>query len=805
MQEIQLIFNPGKGSVDLPRITAVIGDRIGAMPRPTRRGYVFTGWYMSADGNPDSTHARRITPETVLDATILGNNPSDTVLYAGWRKPKGEEKGQKNSYATQKRAIIVVAALVVLLAAAFIVAGIIADIYRYTDVDDQVYTIKKHDGDYALFKDGELCDIGSENNISYYITEFGTQLQIDPETGSYTIYAVVDTEGTEELTHTGKVQRVLMFKKLTYDQSSTLDQSKIIKTIEMHNQHGSFTLKRGEKNRFVVDGYPTAILSEELFAQLSSACGYTLSTMRLESPELLADGSINYKEYGLAPDTRPVLDEEGHEVLDENGAPVTYEYKPTRYTITTMTGDTYTVTVGDATVSGGGYYARYADRDTIYVLSSVNMESAALQPIEALITPLMVYPMSLNTYFQVTDFTYRSDIDHYAITRELYLHYAEVDIDDFRPDENGEYSEEDRIAMEAAEKKYAEAVEQVSDEAFAKVYDEIFLRHSKLVTKFSYIDLTERENTLNASLPYQMSSEYMAGYLPNSNNIGTMLQKLYSMTFVGVTALAPTADELEEYGLDAHAHDFSYTYTDADGTHFVNNFIISEKSEEGLYYGYSADFDMIVCFTESQAEYLEWEDIDWYEREYFQVNIAHVYSIKMEGAGLDAPIVFRLDNSKTDQSAGLSSENLEVYANDRLMNYVISYTKPSGSIEEEPASYNFRRFYQAFLTASMEGNAELSDEAMQDFRDTPDEDCLLKITVLADDGQGNTMYNVYRFYRYTERKAYMTIEVLDSPDAPSEPTRASGRFYVLKSFCDKLIADAHRFMDGVEVVVDSKN
>ena len=30
-------------------------------------------------------------------------------------------------------------------------------------------------------------------------------------------------------------------------------------------------------------------------------------------------------------------------------------------------------------------------------------------------------------------------------------------------------------------------------------------------------------------------------------------------------------------------------------------------------------------------------------------------------------------------------------------------------------------------------------------------------------------------------------------------------FYVLRSFCDKLIADAYRFMDGTEIVVDSKS
>ena len=41
MQEIQLIFNAGKGSSALSRITAVVGDRVGAMPKAVRKGYIF--------------------------------------------------------------------------------------------------------------------------------------------------------------------------------------------------------------------------------------------------------------------------------------------------------------------------------------------------------------------------------------------------------------------------------------------------------------------------------------------------------------------------------------------------------------------------------------------------------------------------------------------------------------------------------------------------------------------------------------------------------------------------------------------
>ncbi len=797
MQEIQLIFNPGKGGeVSLSRITAVIGDRVGAMPKPTRKGYLFAGWYLTADGDPASPAARRITAETVLEPTFFDGAPTDAVLVAKWEKPVAAAAAKKKtSLGTQKKAITALIITAVVLVAAFIAVSIIVDIYEYRDFDGVEYTIKKKQGVYGLYKNGVICDVDKDG---YYLTDLGTMLEVDPDTGEYEIYAVVDTTDTEVL---GANRRVLMFKQLTYDQSSTSDLSKVIKSIEVHNQNDTFTVERGSGNRFTVKGHETAILQDELFAQLSVGCGYTISMQRLENPVRLADGSIDYSEYGLAAERRVTTDEDGNEVTDEDGNPVLYDYTPTWYTVTTMTGDTYTVTLGDATVSGAGYYARYEERDTVYILASANLDAAVLQPIETLVTPMMIYPMTMNSYFQVSDFVYRSDIDYTALYRDIVLELVGFDINTVTPDADGNYPDEVIDKLEEA----SDLLAAMEEEAFAKMYDRLFIEHSRVVTAFSYIDMDERNDTLLSAVPYQMSSEYMSGYLPHSDNIGTVLQTLYSMTFNGVTALGPTDADMEAYGLDTPAHDISFIYKDTEGQEYSNHVVISAKTEDGLYYAYAESFDMIVCFSESQAAYLEWDTIDWYEREYFQANIAYVSSIKLEGAGLDAPILFTLDNSKSDQSNGVSSDALEVYANGQKMDYTLTVTKPSGKQTEEDAAYNFRRFYQALLTASMEGNAELTDEEMAALRNTPDDECMLKLTIIADDGKGNTKYAVYRFYRYTERKAYMTIELLDSPTDTGSPANGEGTFYVLRSFCDKLIADAYRFMEGTEIVVDSKN
>ena len=719
-------------------------------------------------------------------------------------------KPRKNTLVTQKRAVIAIAVLVVLLAVTFVIAGILAETYTYPDRDGQTYTIKKHRGEYALFKDGELCDVGTDGGVTYYVTEMGTQVNIDPETGEYTVYAVVDVEDTEQLSYLGGATRVLMFKQLTYDKSSTRDQTRIIKSIEIHNQHGSYTLRRANSNYFYVEGHDTASLIEESFAQLASGCGYTLSLQRLENPKRLPDGSIDYAEYGLAAEQR--------ETSDENGNTVLYDYVPTRYTVTTMTDDVYPVTLGDATVSGGGYYARYADRETVYVLASTNLEAGVLRPVEELVTPMLVYPMSSTNYNNVTDFTYRTDFDHEAITRDLYIALLGDEAAEILSKQDEELTDEDIARIEQLEQDYAAAVEAMSDDDFSTLYQEIVNRHSRLVTQFSFVDTATRENTILASSPYKMSADYMAGYLPNATNITKMLGSLCNMSFERVVVLSPTDEEMAAYGLDAFTHEFAFIYNekveekDKNGkvintyvNHLFNYFKVSEKTEDGLYFAYSPTFDMIVCFSESEANYLEWEEIDWYEREYFQVYLSFIKSIKLEGAGISSPLTFTLDNSKSDQSEGINTDRLEVYANGKLMDYTFLCTKMTGEIATETAAYNFHRLCQAFFTASIEGVANLTDEEMAAYRQSPDEECLLKFTVIAEDSAGNKVYNVYRFYRYTERRAYLTIETLDSPDAVSDPSRAQGKFCVLSSFCNKLIADAGRFMDGEEIVVESKN
>ena len=629
-KEVRLVFNPGKhGTVGLHAVITMSGDRAGALPQPTRRGYTFLGWYTVPDGAAGGEH--------INSSTVIGADAPETlVLYAHWKK---SEKAKKSSLLTQTRAIIALVVAAVVLVGGLVLTNYIVQIYRYEDADGTVYTIRKKGGSYGLYrKDGSPCDTNDEG---YYLTSFGTQLEVDAKSGEYEVYAVVDVEGTEVL---GNARRVLAFKQLTYDKSSTTDYSRVIRSIEVHNQQGVLDLYRPDgvdTNRFVIRGHEGTAISDELFAQLSSGCGYTISMQRLENPVRLADGSIKYAEYGLAKETRVKTDKDGKPVLDENGKEVTYEYTPTWYTVRTLqpdarTGvDSYTMTLGDATISGAGYYARYEGRDTVYILSATNLE-VALQPIESLVTGRIVYPMTLNTYFNVRDFVLRTDIHYDRILLHMAAELAgildEIDLNKVDLNDLSTLTDAQRAALREA----LDRIDKLDEKQFTEMYDRGLELYSRKVTAFSYVDMEQRENSLYSSYPYRMATAYMAGYRPNADNISKMLQNLYSMSFDAVKVLGPTAEQLQEYGLSEPAFDISFVYTDADGVEHGNHVTFSAKTAEGKYYAFADDYDMIVEIDESMVPFLSWKDIDWYDRDYFQYNIAHIKEIRLDGTAIRA-------------------------------------------------------------------------------------------------------------------------------------------------------------------------
>ena len=111
----------------------------------------------------------------------------------------------------QRSAIIIVSVVIAILIVAALAVNYLIDIYVFSDKDGTEYYVRKINGAYALCdKDGEALD----KLNGYYVTKLGTEVLVDPSTGSCKVYIGVDLDGTEVLEHG---QYVLMFKQLTYD------------------------------------------------------------------------------------------------------------------------------------------------------------------------------------------------------------------------------------------------------------------------------------------------------------------------------------------------------------------------------------------------------------------------------------------------------------------------------------------------------------------------------------------------------------------------------------------------------------
>lgn len=341
-----------------------------------------------------------------------------------------------------------------------------------------------------------------------------------------------------------------------------------------------------------------------------------------------------------------------------------YDYVPTYYILTETSGTQHKVIIGDLLVTGEGYYAQYVKMvdgreqpaDSVYVLGT-HIADSILLPIEEYVTPELTYPMSVNSAFDVENFR---------------LHKQTGTL--------GKYDE--RVA-------------------------------------FSYVDMSERENTSSQYVAYRFeegssAATSLAGYVPSTDNISTALNAISDPTFVGIHTFMLTDESLLETGLYEEVKDengnptldsegnpvyemaadymitFFYSPRDEQGNKLTpvrNVIMISGPNENGNYYAlthvyaknaqgeyeYAYDYNMIVELDGLSMSFLEWDSYDWIDSGYIGMDIAFCESIKLETRDYSA--TFRLDNSLSDWSEGKSSKLLSVSGSDSLGNTITTFAR----------------------------------------------------------------------------------------------------------------------------------
>ncbi len=720
----------------------------------------------------------------------------------------------------QRNWIIALAVLTVLLIAAFIVVDYIVNIVYFEDYDGAKYQIKQKNGIYVMCdSNGDTLDLSvsadTSKNTYIYVTELGTEVKVDPETGINTVYSVIDTVEGEEV---GVSDRIQMFKQI---KQADIDK------IEVHNAHGAFTFFVDKDGDFQIQGHVGVPYSQVMFSSLAVSCGYSLSTRKIQDP--IKDENGLYTEYGLAPEVR----------VDENGNE--YNYEPYWYRITDINGNSHTVYIGDAVPSNTGYYVKLTNRDAVYVMNySIDgsylgmydgqvydsIESVLHVPIEKFVTPMVTYPMELNNYFDVRAFAlWEGD-------------------------------------------KFNSIPEDITDEELDKL-------DIDPVVSFTYWDLEERTGTFYANSPYILA--YPEGYVANDNAIDTTLQSFYTMSTLGVVKLGITEEDLKTYGLYEPEYviyfDFqgkyehlifisaetergtrymtsgiydiivevdrsklpflNYTRNDwVNDLYFSMNLAWAQKIEVE-YDGKLYTFDLDNSLSDSMSNPTYSEDAN--KKGTITSDKMTVHAYDSEGNTMDAVsqltvvdkkgFTWTIDHEsvKAYNSAG---ERVNItggyYAtNNRdekvvvLEGYIdtadyqiyvtanqIRIQTHDGVLVKEYMRYgmsNLRKFFSALLYASKQGSVHDGTNGLTEaevdaiLANRAGYDVRIKVdTSYVDPDTGKKVVYEYKYYNYSERQAMITVNDGD------------GEFRVLRSFTKKVAEDAAKVISGAPIKATDK-
>lgn len=568
---INLIFDPGKGSVAQSGREAVSGEPYGSLPKPTRAGYRFEGWFLGE---------MQITPGTVVDSE------SDVRLLAHWVREKTKTR-KASMIRRQKIALLALAIAAALLSVTLVIVLDLISIYSLTDtyvVDgveySDTYTVKKHGGIYKLFdSDGNLMDRNVEEEDNVYIAEkSGNQYLINEETGEFSLITVVDTEDFEAAPGT----RLLMYPQIL---------STDIQSVKVTFADGTSYRFLNEGEGVYIEGFRESLIEydQDLYARLCSACGYTLVSMKLSATAegstvpTLPDGSIDYAVYGL---DEPQASFTVSAIKDKSAKK--YEADPKK---------TYTVYIGDRTLSATGYYVKISNTDTVYILSSTFFDEAVLRPVQELVVPRVTYPVTVNEHTMVQDF-FLTQLDAW---------------------------------MEGGETK------------------------GNPVVAFDYEEMEYRENTILTTSPFICDSNLfdgMEGYMINDGKASEALSALFSIDYIGCRAIGLTSEKLAEFGLDKNVFYLTYktktTQRDEDGNilYATNEMLIGEKTKDGTHYVASFPHDMIVEVDQYYLSFLEWGHFEWYNQYFMSADISYLREFGLD-FGDGNTYTFKLDNTMT--------------------------------------------------------------------------------------------------------------------------------------------------------------
>lgn len=669
--------------------------------------------------------------------------------------PASAAKPRRSALRRQRLAVFIVLGVVLLLVAALIVAYQIANRYvveypngeRVTDSDGTKYYAVKKDGFWVIQNEhGELCGKTSQG---LYETKDGTLISVDEESGEVTIVAAVLVNGTEQSffdSATGK------FDFLLYPMLERED----IEFIEVHNENDAFRFVRGSDGNFIIEGHADTPYDSVMFSTLVVVTGYTNAERRLDiakAYEKNDDGSWKYEDYQGFRDRG----------YAEYGLPENTADAENYFIIKALDGTEHKVVIGDIIMDDTGYYARYADRDEVYVLKQMEesdynatLSATLLGKIEDYVSPTVTTTLTSNNYFDVTDFT-------------IWATNGSSTLTDFST--------------------FTERV------------------------KFSFEPLELRKGTYYANTPY-MGQGNLNGYAVNDYHADQALLCLLEMQLARTVKLydddGETMENLKDfvktYGV-AYAVEFTFNgsrkgaegnYEPVRADRIEHEIWISPvmKNEDGVdvYYLFTEIFDMTVEVEKNYLIFLQWNEYDWVKPNVFDGDILYLDRIELETKNPTS--VGELGVTKAAFDLIYTKSTVE--GGDPILKVLASYNGMQ-SVQLDNSNLRFNYFYQTLLTSTLAdimpaGSAVAG--GLQDQLKATVPDLKVTLTFTVNGEQKSTTYCFYFGEGQTEvmngRGAYMTLNGI-------------GHSYMLKYRVEKIVNDLGRVLSSDPSIVIDPN
>jgi len=491
-----------------------------------------------------------------------------------------------------------------------------------------------------------------------------------PEIDSPSLVALsgYDTDGDTVSTITGN-PFIFPAVTLRYD----------VEYMRVKNQKGTFSILQDvETGNFYFENALTLSYDSEKFSKMLMSGIYMLSNGKVKDP-------VSLEEYGLA---------------DEEKATAVIE-------ILTKDGVLHKVIIGNETLDGKGYYAKYYNKDHIYILDDEIENGILLSAGDFLKSNLVHTVSSVEGIYSV------DDINVNFLKENKKLHVVLLEDGD---DDGSQVFSIWKI---------------LSPEELIPIGKEFGNPNSSAFTDFIQSA---------ANLTTEKIVEYEMTDIPLKGTVVEGISEEALSSYKKETIEGFSEEVLEKYGLASPRLDvsYSYPYTDKNKKEFkiVSRVLISEEQEDGNYYAYSylytynSDGKITEILSTGCITTLSLSTVDWLDWDVMDFNNQFLYK----------NFVYNLNWIEVEYQNEIYRFNVDGSVEKEDVNAVtLIHNGTSKDIDVQ----TFKFMYSSILLIYMVDNYDIADEK-------PNMMC--RITINAGGGSTEMI-----FYRVTNTKAYYTL------------------------------------------------